>query len=65
MSDYQKALNEGYQPGSPGKVTIDQHVAEEKPCQECGSKMRFHPLMKDDCYRAFSICPECGYEVEF
>ncbi len=54
-----------YQPGEPGKVIIDQLVAEEAPCQECGSRMKFHPLIKNDSYRAFSICSECGYEIEF
>lgn len=66
MSAYQEAVAEGYVPGSPGASgMIDRDIAEREPCESCGGKVEYCPLMKGESYRAFAICTECGEETEF
>jgi len=43
---------------------IDQQVAEEDPCDECGAKCHFEGFAHGDSHRAFAVC-ENGHCYEF
>lgn len=64
-------LAAGYQPQPPrgGLVDgaeIDRGVCEKCTCEKCGHKgLEYRPFSKPGSSRAFAVCSECGYSVEF
>ena len=46
----------------------DTAVCELSVCSRCGKRgLEYHPFVKKEehGYRAFSLCPKCGYSEEF
>lgn len=56
----------GYRPGPPSIEVgvMDCILADKMKCPECGVGMHYEPWTKDESYRAFAICPNCGHRVE-
>jgi DNA-directed RNA polymerase subunit M/transcription elongation factor TFIIS len=59
---------DGYTLGAPSvdAAAIDSEVCQESICPKCGNDgMDYEPWHKDGSYRAFAVCPKCGYREEF
>lgn len=59
-------LREGYEPGAePGRVVEESRATcESSECEECGHLgMEYRPFTHEayGTYRAFAVCPECGF----
>jgi hypothetical protein len=52
---------------APDAAHIDQAVCDDAECDGCGRVgMTFQPYRsKAGSYRAFAVCPFCGYAMEF
>ena len=50
---------------------IDREVIEAEPCPDCGVMLHYRPYYRpngkaaEGSYRAYGICPCCGYAIEF
>lgn len=60
----------GYDPAPPrggwGGATVDAEVCRDATCPACGRRgLDYHPYTRGGSYRAFAVCPACGYEEEF
>jgi len=58
----------GYEQGAPSfdAAAIDGEVCRKNDCPECGHKgLDYEPWHKKGSYRAFAVCPDCGYREEF
>jgi DNA-directed RNA polymerase subunit RPC12/RpoP len=43
---------------------IDREVAEDTDCPHCEQRCWYKADMEDDEYRAYTVCPSCGWYEE-
>lgn len=58
----------GYEQKSPDGLgaQIDEQVCRESECLKCGKLgLVYEPWVSPRSYRAFAVCPKCGYAFEF
>jgi len=59
----QEGYNDHY--NSIDAEVLDEMTYEEKHCVRCDSLIVYKGLLKDKSYRAFMVCPKCGWGYEF
>ena len=53
-------------PRHAGAAAIDEDICRHSTCPECEQfGLEYHPFIKPGSYRAFAVCPVCGYWEEF
>ena len=63
---YLGMLENGYKVGGPDPEVeaMDRIIFEGRPCRRCEGEMGYHSFHRQGSYRAFIVCPLCGWVKE-
>lgn len=65
---YEELMFLGYRPGAPSyeAAEIDMQVISDTKCPECDHVgMEYRPYHTKNSYRAFAVCPQCNFALEY